>query len=106
MNDIIKKNNLIELFLVYKTLFTKKQQEYFSMYYLDDYSLNEIASINNVSRNAVFDAIVKIEKKLENYEMNLSLLEKEKKINVLIKELGKYVDSDKLKKLKDWYYGK
>lgn len=106
MNDIIKKNNLIELFLVYKTLFTKKQQEYFSMYYLDDYSLNEIASINNVSRNAVFDAIVKIEKKLETYETNLSLLEKEKKINVLIKELGKYVDSDKLKKLKDWYYGK
>ena len=106
MNDIIKKNNLIELFLVYKTLFTKKQQEYFSMYYLDDYSLNEIASINNVSRNAVFDAIVKIEKKLETYEMNLSLLEKEKKINALIKELGKYVDSDKLKKLKDWYYGK
>ena len=101
MNDIIKKNNLIELFLVYKTLFTKKQQEYFSMYYLDDYSLNEIASINNVSRNAVFDAIVKIEKKLETYEMNLSLLEKEKKINALIKELGKYVDSDKLKKLKD-----
>lgn len=101
MNDIIKKNNLIELFLVYKTLFTKKQQEYFSMYYLDDYSLNEIASINNVSRNAVFDAIVKIEKKLETYEMNLSLLEKEKKINTLIKELGKYVDSDKLKKLKD-----
>ena len=101
MNDIIKKNNLIELFLVYKTLFTKKQQEYFSMYYLDDYSLNEIASINNVSRNAVFDAIVKIEKKLETYETNLSLLEKEKKINVLIKELGKYVDSDKLKKLKD-----
>ncbi len=106
MNDIIKKNNLIELFLVYKTLFTKKQQEYFSMYYLDDYSLNEIASINNVSRNAVFDAIVKIEKKLETYERNLSLLEKENKINALIKELGKYVDSDKLKKLKDWYYGK
>ena len=101
MNDIDRKKNLIELFLVYRTLFTKKQQEYFSMYYLNDYSLNEIANICCVSKNAIFDAIIKIEKKLLTYEENLSLLKKEKKIDELICELGKYVDSNILKKLKD-----
>jgi len=38
-----KREELINIYLLYKKLFTKKQQDYFEAYYFEDLSLSEIA---------------------------------------------------------------
>ncbi|TSB46381.1 putative DNA-binding protein [Alkalicoccobacillus porphyridii] len=64
------------LFDFYHSLLTLKQREYMSQYYLDDFSLGEIAEQFEVSRQAVYDNIKRTEAMLEEYENKLRLLEK------------------------------
>ena len=47
-----------------------------SLYYLDDFSLGEIAEEYDVSRQAVYDNIKRTEAMLEEYEEKLILLQK------------------------------
>jgi predicted DNA-binding protein YlxM (UPF0122 family) len=44
------------------------------LFYNEDLSLGEIAEINQISRQAVFDNIKRSEKALEHYEENLGML--------------------------------
>nr|WP_285839905.1 putative DNA-binding protein [Alkalihalophilus marmarensis] len=62
------------LFDFYQSLLTPKQRKYMSLYYLDDFSLGEIAEEFEVSRQAVYDNIKRTEAMLEEYEEKLSLL--------------------------------
>ncbi len=64
------------LFDFYQGLLTEKQKAYISLYYLDDFSLGEIAEEFEVSRQAVYDNIKRTEEGLENYEKKLGMLEK------------------------------
>ncbi len=84
MDILEKKNRYNQLFDYYGCLLTNKQQEYFINYYFDDLSLSEIASIYNVSRNAVHDQLKKIYNLLDYYEENLGLFSKDNKMNELI----------------------
>ena len=86
------REELIELYDIYKNLLTDKQKNYFEDYFYMDLSLSEIASNNEVSRNAVFDQIKRVEKSLYDYEEKLHLKEKFQKLESLevkddIKEL-------------------
>ena len=74
--DLIKREYHIALFDTYKELLTLKQQEYFILYYYEDFTLSEIADVKNVSRNAVFDQIKKVLHILEEYEDKLKLYKK------------------------------
>ncbi|WP_096189156.1 putative DNA-binding protein [Evansella halocellulosilytica] len=62
------------LYDFYQDLLTDKQNQYMSMYYLDDWSLGEIAEHFEVSRQAVYDNIKRTESLLEEYEEKLKLL--------------------------------
>ncbi len=62
------------LFEFYGPLLTDKQHAYLALYYGDDYSLGEIATEFNVSRQAVYDNIRRTEASLEEYEQKLHLL--------------------------------
>lgn len=64
------------LYDFYQSLLTPKQQSYMSLYYLDDYSLGEIAEEYGVSRQAVYDNIKRTEAMLEEYEEKLLLFHK------------------------------
>ncbi|PKK99393.1 MAG: hypothetical protein CVV57_02410 [Tenericutes bacterium HGW-Tenericutes-2] len=74
MEALDKKEQLNQLFDLYKSLLTEKQCLYFELYYREDYSLQEISEIYTVSRNAVFDQLKKVEDYLFSYEEKLSLL--------------------------------
>lgn len=57
-----------ELYCLYKELLTKKESEIFSLYYEENNSMGEIASLLNISRSAVGNTIKIVEKKLDKYE--------------------------------------
>ncbi|MBS4207652.1 putative DNA-binding protein [Bacillus sp. FJAT-50079] len=71
-----KTTRLNYLYDFYHALLTQKQQSYMSLYYLDDYSLGEIAEQYEVSRQAVYDNIKRTEAMLEEYEKKLLLFQK------------------------------
>lgn len=79
------------LYDFYQALLTPKQRSYMSLYYLDDYSLGEIAQQYDVSRQAVYDNIKRTEAMLEEYEKKLSLFQKFQKRKQLMNELKDYV---------------
>lgn len=90
------------LFDFYQTLLTPKQRSYMAYYYIDDYSLGEIAEQFNVSRQAVYDNIKRTESMLEEYEAKLQLFEKFQKRNKLLDELASMLEqylSDDVKKI-------
>ena len=72
------------LFDYYGELFTMKQKEYFTDYYFNNLTLQEIADNNNVSKNAVHKNIKDILQKLDYYESKLNLYSNKKKIEELI----------------------
>ena len=75
------------LYDYYGELLTSKQQMYFEDYYFNNLSLQEIAENYNISRNAVYNSLKEIEKKLIHYESVLKLYEKSKIIEALIVDL-------------------
>ncbi len=78
--EIKDRETYINLYELYSSLLTEKQKSYFEDYYYLDYSLQEIAENNNVSRNACYDAINKTCKILVDYESKLKLNEKTNKL--------------------------
>lgn len=62
------------LFDLYGPLLTEHQQEVWQLYYLDDWSLAEIGTAQQVSRAAVHDLLDRTERLLEDYERRLGLL--------------------------------
>ena len=85
------------LYDYYGELLTSKQQMYFEDYYFNNLSLQEIAENYNISRNAVYNSLKEIEKKLIHYESVLKLQEKSKIIESLIVDL----DDDIQNKIKE-----
>lgn len=73
------------LYDFYQSLLTPKQQSYMSLYYLDDFSLGEIAEEYGVSRQAVYDNIKRTEAMLEEYEEKLLLFQKFQERSKLLK---------------------
>ena len=76
MMELEKSIYVNELYDLYGSLLTKKQQEIIELYYCDDLSLSEISEQYNISRNAVYDCLKKGIKQLENYEKELKLVKK------------------------------
>ena len=75
------------LFDYYGELFTDKQKEYFTDYYFNNLTLQEIADNNNVSRNAVHKNIKDILAKLDYYEEKLNLYSNKQKIDKILENV-------------------
>lgn len=84
MEDLEKSILVNELFDLYGNLLSSTQQKIIDLYYTKDLSLSEISTQENVSRNAVFDALKKGVDSLKKYEEKLHLLTK---LELLKKEL-------------------
>lgn len=64
----------------YKPLLTEKQKKYLIDYFEEDLSLTEIAEMNEVSRQAVYDNIKRGCKILREYEDKLNFYKKDRKL--------------------------
>ncbi|WP_174733899.1 putative DNA-binding protein [Mesobacillus harenae] len=82
------------LYDFYQALLTPKQRSYMSLYYLDDYSLGEIAEEYGVSRQAVYDNIKRTEAMLEEYEEKLLLFQKFQERSKLIGRMKDLLDNN------------
>lgn len=60
----------------YGQLLTEKQRQAMELYYSEDLSLGEIAESLVISRQAVHDLVKRSGKILEEYELNLGLVQK------------------------------
>ncbi|MFT8361687.1 MAG: putative DNA-binding protein [Sporolactobacillus sp.] len=95
LEKILRVNALYDF---YQPLLTPKQQEYLDQYYLNDYSLGEIAERCHVSRQAVYDNLKRAESTLESFEEKLGLFRKYQTRQRLIMQIrndaAKWASSD------------
>ncbi|MDY3907304.1 MAG: hypothetical protein SOZ42_01445 [Candidatus Enterosoma sp.] len=76
MEDILqKKERIFSLFQIYGKLLTEKNYRRMEFFLFDDLSLFEIAEIEKVSRNAIFQSIKNSSLELVFYEKKISLLD-------------------------------
>ncbi len=80
MDSIKERIYLNSLYDIYSKLLTKKQQDYFEEYYIDNLSLKEISDNKKISRNGVYNQIRKTVEKLTKLEDVLKIYEKKQKI--------------------------
>ena len=88
---------LLTLYEIYKNILSEKEKSYFEYYYFEDYSMQEIADNNNVSKSYVGKYIKSIENKLNHFENELRINEKNNKIKNIIKS----IDEDTKNKIED-----
>ena len=81
------------LFDIYGMLLTEKEQDSFKDYYQEDLSLAEIAEIKSISRSAVQKTIKTVLEKLDYYEENLKIYNK----NLILKEVLDIVEDNNIK---------
>lgn len=72
--------NITMMFDYYGKLLTKREYDVIDKYYNEDLSLNEIAQICDISKQAVSDSLKRAENKLYEYEQKLGLIEKSKRV--------------------------
>lgn len=89
---LIKDENLGKLFDLYGNMLSSSQQSFMLDFVNNDLTISEIAENNNVSRQAVNDAIKKSAKKLESLEKAIGALQK---ISTLEKELENFKKKEK-----------
>lgn len=87
MEKFVYLNNLYDC---YRELLTDKQKMYFEDYYFNNLSLSEVAENYKVSRNAVHNQLKIIEDKLKEFDDELHLLNRKKRIIKLLE--GKVED--------------
>ncbi|WP_018922581.1 putative DNA-binding protein [Salsuginibacillus kocurii] len=88
------------LFDFYHHLLTEKQQKYLELYFLDDYSLGEIADTYDVSRQAVYDNIKRTEMMLEEYEKKLGLYYRYRERLQVYQDMRKLLGEDSVELLR------
>ncbi len=93
--DKILENTL--LFDYYGALLTEKQYTTYEMYFNEDLTLQEIASIQDTSKQAVSDLLKRTSKNLKDIEDKLLLVEKHETIRKELNNLFEIVDNSELK---------
>lgn len=86
---------------LYKNLLSEKQKEYLIEHFEEDYSLSEIATTHNVSRQAVSDNIKRGIKVLNDYEKKLKMFEQKRKLREKLESLQRDFRPEVLKKIMD-----
>ena len=98
-NDLIKTIRMNYLFDFYQALLTKKQRNYLELFYLQDYSLSEIANTFDVSRQAVYDNIRRTGDLVEDYEEKLGLYRNFEQRQNLYEQIKQHInDPEQIKK--------
>ena len=94
-NDLVKTLRMNYLFDFYHSLLTENKKNYLELFYLNDYSLSEIAETFKVSRQAVYDNIRRTGDLVEDYETKLKLYEKFEQRQMIYNEMKQSIHDTK-----------
>lgn len=97
-DDLVKTLRMNYLFDFYQSLLTKKQRNYLELFYLQDYSLSEIADTFDVSRQAVYDNIRRTGDLVEDYETKLGLYKRFEQRRDIYDKMKQSLDNPELLK--------
>ena len=81
------------LFDYYGQLLNERQNEIFRLYYEEDYSLSEVATELDISRQGVHDALKKAEATLVSFEEKLKLIAKHEEYLDALKKINEIITS-------------
>lgn len=90
----MKNLNITVLLDFYGKLLSDKARDIMEMYYMEDLSLAEIAENKGITRQGVRDNIVRAQKELENFEANLNLLERFKRISANVDNIKNVLNEE------------
>lgn len=90
----MKNLNITVLLDFYGKLLSDKARDIMEMYYMEDLSLAEIAENKKITRQGVRDNIVRAQKELENFEANLNLLERFKRISANVDNIKNVLNEE------------
>ena len=95
----MQRNRELECLMLdyYGDLLTRHQRDILDEYFNEDLSMNEIAENYKVSKSAIQDLIKRSLNQLYDYEKNLKMIETDRKLNDIMKEM-KQEDNDLLNK--------
>lgn len=82
---MLEREELINIYEIYKSLLTPKQREYFEYYYYEDYSLSEISQNLNVSKAIIGKTISTVTEKIKKYEAELKINDLNEKLKLISK---------------------
>ncbi|CAJ1199285.1 hypothetical protein CPR19088_GLDEOEPO_00683 [Companilactobacillus paralimentarius] len=91
--DIDETTRVNLLYNFYHSLLTTKQSRYMDLYYVEDFSLSEIAEQLQVSRQAVLDNLHRSVNLLESFEKELGLIDKTQEIDDISEKLDRLVQT-------------
>lgn len=95
---MVEREYILTLYETYNKLLTEREKSYFEYYYFEDYSMQEIADLFEVSKSYASKYLNQIVDKLDKYESLLLLNEKNNKIKEIIKDLPSDI-KDKIEEL-------
>ena len=81
------------LYDFYGNLLPEKQREFLRLYHEENYTFAEIAEDYGLSRQGVFDAVSKAQKKLEDYESKLGLAARLKESEAAVKRIDEAISA-------------
>ena len=84
MDETLKNTMLFDFF---GDMLTEKQQEYYDLYHNEDLSLSEIAEGAGISRQGVYDIIMRAEKTLKQFEQKTGIFQKWFETRLALKEI-------------------
>ncbi|HMA68343.1 MAG TPA: sigma factor-like helix-turn-helix DNA-binding protein [Candidatus Mcinerneyibacterium sp.] len=94
----LTREDKIELYEIYCSLLADKQKEYFKLYYLEDWSLGEIAEQFDISRQAVLSAIETAISNLISFEKKINLLRKRKQQLSILDQINNLKEDNNYRK--------
>jgi len=77
------------LFDYYGELLNQRQQQFYRLYFHEDFSLAEIAGELQITRQAVHDLLRRTKKRLENYDVKLQLIDHDRRLRVAVERLDR-----------------
>ena len=94
MNELVRETLLYDF---YGELLTEHQKRIYEEVKLNDMSYSEVADIENISRQAVYDMIRRCKDILEDYETKLQLVERFDQVKEKLDEIQGIIDGLKLR---------
>ena len=89
MEDKVKLTMLMDF---YANLLSESKKQVMIDYVENDFSLSEIASLKNVTRQAAYDIVKKAEQQLNDYEAKLGLVERFVNAKAMLTDLAEDLD--------------